>query len=658
MTLFFAAVLVPVVGGGAALLAGWRPVLASRLGAGSAVLGGALGLWFATGVLLGGTSPAYAAPWSVPYGSFSVGADALSAVFLLLAFGLPPVAAVYGAGYLAHYGATRRLGPAWCCFNLLTAAIAVVLVARNAVLFLVAWEVMSLASYFLVVFEDERLEVRRAGWTYLVATHIGTAFLLAFFVLLGARTGSLELAAATSPLPGAGALFLLALIGFGTKAGLVPLHIWLPEAHPAAPSHVSAVMSGVLIKTGVYGVLRTLELLGGGPFWWAVVLVSAGVVSGLVGALFALAQRDLKRLLAYSSVENVGLITVGIGVGVLGRSQEWPALAVLGFGGALFHALNHGAFKALLFLGAGAIRQAAGTLELDELGGLLGRLPWTGLALMVGSAAVAALPPLNGFASELLLLAGGLEAVAGLPAGRAWPALLAVAGVALIGGLAAVAFVKAVGTALLGSPRSAAAAAAQETAPLLVAPLLVLAGLCVAAGVAPLAVWTLLERAAGQLAGGAPADAELPRTVFAAVGRFGAVLLALLVVLAGSRAWLLRGRRVRSAGTWDCGYAESVPRAQYTGSSLVEPVAAFLEPVLPSRNLTVRTPRGLFPRDAWVKTGSADVFRQRLYSPLFGWLGEGFARARRLQHGQLHWYLLYIFATLLVLLAVELGVRR
>ncbi|HEY8505242.1 MAG TPA: proton-conducting transporter membrane subunit, partial [Gemmataceae bacterium] len=318
METLFAGVAILLGGGLAALLTGYAPRpdgkpsgawrVANRVGAASAAAGCAVALVPVVKVLVTGVTLSYGpVPWSVPYGSFAVELSPLSAWFALPILGLSLLAAVYGAGYLAGYADTRPLGPTWFFFNLLAASMLAVVVARNGVLFLVAWEVMSLASYFLVTFEHRKADVREAGRVYLIATHLGTAFLLALFVLLGRDAGSLDFAAiaAAGPISGtpADVLFLLALVGFGTKAGFMPLHVWLPEAHPAAPSHVSAVMSGVMIKTGIYGLVMTLGFLGPPPAWWGWLLIGVGVTSGVLGMLFALAQHDLKRLLAYSSVE-------------------------------------------------------------------------------------------------------------------------------------------------------------------------------------------------------------------------------------------------------------------------------------------------------------------------------------------------------------------
>ena len=446
------------------------------------------------GVLVSGQSQSLRLAWPLPLGSANMEIDPLSAVFAAAIALVTMLAAVYGSEYLQTHAGRKNLGVSWFFFNLLTASMLLVVVARNGVLFLMSWELMSLASFFLVTLEDEKESVRRAGWIYLVAMHLGTAFLLALFLLLGKNAGSLDferLSAAAAP---SGVLFLLAVIGFGTKAGFIPMHVWLPEAHPAAPSHVSAVMSGVMIKTGIYGLLRMLTLLGPPPAWWGWTLVAIGVVSGVLGVLYALSQHDLKRLLAYHSVENIGIIALGLGVGVLGISYGNPAMAALGFTGGLLHVVNHAVFKSLLFLGAGSVLHATGTGELDRLGGLLKRMPVTGATFLIGAAAISGLPPLNGFVSEFLIYLGAVAGLGGQAgAAPAWPlmSVLVVGGLALIGGLAAACFTKAFGIVFLGEPRSDEAAHAHEAGAAMRWPMVVLAGLCVLIGLAA-PLWPLV----------------------------------------------------------------------------------------------------------------------------------------------------------------------
>ena len=639
----------------AALLAGRSPRAATALGAGGAVVACAMGLIAAVPFLFGAPAESLRLAWNVPYGSFFVEVDALAAFFLLPIFLLSALAAVYGAEYLLAWGGRKSLGAAWFFYNLLIASMVLVVLAHNGVLFLVAWETMALSSYFLVTFEDEQESVRQAGWTYLVASHLGTAFLLAMFVLLGRGAGSLDFGRYSSA--NAGALFLLALVGFGTKAGFIPLHVWLPEAHPAAPSHVSAVMSGVMIKMGIYGLLRTLTFLGPPPAWWGWVLIGVGLTSGVFGVLMALAQHDLKRLLAYHSVENIGIIALGLGVGLLGVSSHSPVLAVLGFGGGLLHVLNHALFKGLLFLGAGSVLHGAGTREIDHLGGLAKRMPWTATTFLVGAVAISGLPPLNGFVSEFLIYLGAFNGVT-QRAAVAVPLLAAIAGLALIGGLAAACFTKAFGVVFLGQARSEHAAHAHEAGAAMRWPMALLAAGCVLIGFcAPLALRPLAgvlhlvsglapQTIAEQLAGAA----DPLRYVVAGSVAF----VALVAGLAWLRRRLLTGRTVAQSVTWDCGYAQPSARMQYTASSFAQPLMALFAPLLGARR-TPAAPEGYFPRAASFNTATPDAARVALYEPAFSGVGWLLARVRWLQQGRIQLYVLYIALTLLVLLVWKLG---
>lgn len=663
MTALLAAVGAMLAGGLLALLARRRERLSSGVALTGLLAGAALGLGPALGVLTGGEPLRLRAEWSLPVGSFSLGLDPISAFFLLPLLGLSFLAGVYGAAYLRAWSGRKNLGACWCFYNALAAAMVVVLLARDGVLFLIAWDVMALASYFLVVFEDEREEVRRAGRTYLIATQGGTVALLFLFLLLGRSAGSLDFDALRLPAgaPGAagaaGAAFLLAVAGFGTKAGFVPFHVWLPEAHPASPSHVSALMSGMMIKTGIYGLVRTLTLLGPPPPWWGWTLLGVGAVSGVLGVLFALAQHDLKRLLAYHSVENIGIISLGLGVGLLGRSYGQPEMAFLGFAGALLHVANHAAFKGLLFLGAGAVGHAIHTLEIDRTGGLLKRMPWTGTLFLIGAAAICGLPPFNGFVSELLIYLGALRGIIALgPAGAAAGAI-AVAALALIGGLAAACFAKAFGILFLGEPRSRAAADATEASWGMRLPMLALAAACVLLGLLGPLVLTGLRSAVAAAAGLAPADAAVPEPATEALRGVvlgSAALLLLLGLLILARRRLLAGRTVRTAPTWDCGYAAPSPRMQYTASGFAQPLTSLFHFALRTGR-ALEPPHGLFPQESSLSTHTPDLLRQRLYEPLFAAVGRLLSGQRWLQSGQMQLYILYIAVTLLVLLVWKLG---
>jgi formate hydrogenlyase subunit 3/multisubunit Na+/H+ antiporter MnhD subunit len=599
--------------------------------------------------------------WDVPYGAFYVEIDALSAVFLLALFIISPLAAIYGAS--GFHRQRRRVGPgaSWLFFNLLVSSMALLVIARNGILFLFAWEVMAIASFFLVVADHEKAEVRNAGWTYLVAAHVGTAFLLTFFSLLGREADSLDfdrfaVIGATVPSTTATLVFLLAVVGFGVKAGFVPFHIWLPQAHPVAPSHVSALMSGVMIKMGVYGILRTLTFFETPPAWWGIALVVVGLASGLLAALMALSERDLKRLLAYSSIENVGIIGLAMGIGLWGLSMGSSVVALLGFAGALLHVLNHAVFKGLLFLSAGAVVNATREHDIDHLGGLLRRMPRTGVAFLVGAAAIVGLPPLGGFASEFLVVLSSLKAL-GLQDATIVTPLAVIVGLGAIGGLAAAFFTKAFGLTFLGSPRSSRAARAHEGPRATTGAMLVLAALCVAMGIAsPLAVRVILpaaaslsgvtvEEAAAQTMTNVPLDSILRGTL---------ILAATLLALALLRRFLLSSREVRTAVTWDCGYERPSVRMQYTASSFAQPLMAVFRPLMRTRTRIV-PPRSYFPRRATFASETPDFFTRRVYGPTLAWIEWSSGKLRWLQHGRVHLYLLYIFLTLLVLLVWELG---
>jgi len=649
-----------VASGLLALVARVAPRAGARIGSVGAGVASVIGLAVALRCLFGGAGDVLELPWGVPRGSFHLEIDALSAFFLVPTFLLAFLSALYGSGYLSSKE-PRSLGPVWLWFNLLVASMVMVLVARNALLFLMAWEMMTLSSYFLVTFDRRNEGAQQAGWIYLVAAHLGTAFLLVLFMMLGKEAAGLDFGAFAVATPAApGVLFLLAVVGFGTKAGFLPLHVWLPEAHPAAPAHVSALMSGVMIKMGIYGLFRTLPFLGPPARWWGWLLIVIGLSSGILGVLYALAQHDLKRLLAYHSVENIGIIACGLGMGVLGSSSGYPFLAILGFAGALFHVLNHALFKSLLFFGAGAVVQRAGTGELEHLGGLLKRMPWTGAAFLTGAVAISGLPPLNGFVSEFLLFLGAFRGVASLPARGSLPSLLVITGLGLIGGLAAACFAKAFGIVFLGNPRSAAASGSREVGPAMLLPMLFLAAACIAVGL-------LSPQLVAGLAPVVSSVARVPESVLreelagagTILSRFVGVALMLfgfLLLLALLRREMVRRRPVARGVTWDCGFIAPTARMQYTASSFAQPLLELFGPLLGTREQT-SPPAGYFPRKASFASATPDAFLRMLFVPSFAGVARGLARLRRLQEGRVQVYVLYIAVTLLALLVWLFGAR-
>ncbi len=661
MIWFAASALVWLAGGAGAFLARRNPRWATRLGAGSAVLGSlVIGAWTAYFLVSKSEARVWDMGWGWPFGGFSVGMDGLSALFLLAIAMLGTATAAYGGKYLLADPERKTQGKAWCLFNLVLLGMTCAVSARHAVLFLIGLELMSLAAAFLVWHEHEKPEVLEAGWLYLVVTHIGVAFLLPFFLVLARNAGSFEFGEISRRAAGSGtpALFWLALIGFGTKAGFMPLHVWLPAAHPAAPSHVSSLMSGVLIKIGIYGLVRSLTFLGEPQPWWGWTLVGVGATSGVLGVLFALAQHDLKRLLAYHSIENIGIIALGLGLGVLGLCAKQPVIAALGFAGGLLHVLNHALFKGLLFLGAGAVYQSAHTRNIELMGGLWKRMPWTGACFLIACVAISGLPPLNGFISEALVFGAAFTSqFAGVPS-LALNGSLVLGSLALIGGLAAACFAKAFGAAFLGHARSRHAAEAQEVPFSMRHPMVFLATACAFIGLFPPLALAVVRPAVAQLLaiGGLEiGDAFLQAirmTGFICAATWAAILL--FAALAFARSRLLPRRPTAMAVTWDCGYAAPSARMQYTASSFAQPLVDLFRPVL--RTAKVRTQvTALFPGSASLSTHTPDLALEGFFEPLFRgarWL-LGFLRW--VQHGRIQSYVLYLAITLLCLLLWKLG---
>lgn len=634
-------------------------VLTATMGAGGVVAG--------VGVLSTG-QPVVARFASVlPFTGVVVRLDALGALFSAVSGAVIVVVAIYGIGYWQHGLTGRAFQALWPMFGL---TLIVVPTAASVATFLVLWELMAITSLLLLVAEHrERESVRDAAAWYAVMTHLGFVAILLAFVVLGAHApgqsfGALRDAAAGAS-PGTRSLVMvLALIGFGSKAGLVPLHVWLPRAHPEAPTPVSALMSAAMVALGVYGIVRMdFDLLGGGPRWWWIVLVVGGAASALFGILHALASTDLKRLLAYSTTENMGLVLIGVGASGIFASTGHPVLAATAMAAAMFHVVNHAAFKALLFLGAGSIVRATGVRDLDRLGGLMRRMPVTGATFAVGALAIAALPPLNGFVGEWLLFQTLVRGVQSQIVVVALMMLLAVGTIALTAGLAAATFVKALGTGFLALPRSEEAAAAVESPRVMGASMMTLAGACVVLGVVPgVMVGPLghVVSAAGVRAGRDPfavhgwnlalpgGSASISTAILA-----GALGIAVLLVLA-TRRLVSRGAR-RRAENWGCGRVRQTARMEYTASSFAEPLTRVFDDVLrPDLDVDVthREESRYYVESVRLHGGVHDAFEQHLYRPVIGAV-MGFGRwARRLQNGSVHRYLAYGFVALVVLLVV------
>ncbi len=595
-------------------------------------------------------------PWDRVHGDFVLGLDPLSAFFLLPILVLAPLCAAYASAYFrAERG--PRLQLFWSAFAIFIAGMVLVLLARTAVIFLAAWEIMSIAAFFLTAFDDHKPETRRAAWVFLVASHAGVAFLIAAFLLLGRYAGGLDFetfARASLPPTGATAIFLLALAGFGAKAGFVPLHFWLPEAHPAAPSPVSALMSGVMIKMGLYGLMRMLTFLDSPASWWGLIVAALGVGSALVGATLASGEVTLKRALAYSSIENMGLIGIALGLGLWGKATGNTIPAVLGASAALLHVWNHAAMKGLLFLAAGAVVHATHTGELDQLGGLMKRMPHTSRAVMLGAVAICGLPPFAGFVSEWLILVA--LAKTGLLAtnGASLAALLAVGFVALSSGIIALAFVRLVGISLLGLPRSQAAAKAHDPAWGMRVPVAILAAFCVLPALAPRVVLSTLAPAVEQLQALGWAEAWDEAGLDSAVGILGAMNGALIASVAAAALglrWIMARRPLTRRATWGCGYPRPTPRMQYTARSFSEMLGERIAPRFLRPRVSTRGVEGWFPTAAKMEIDAPDPFTARIYEPLLTHAGAWLARVQSLLQGDARRSLVYLLAALVAAFA-------
>jgi len=597
-------------------------------------------------------------------GGLALGLDRLSAFFLLtIAVGVIP-STLFAAGYTRHYRQEQAsLGFA---LNVFVPAMVLVVLSRNALTFLVFWEAMSLASYFLVMTEKDRDETRSAGWLYMVMTHAGLACLLIGFLAMLQATGSFSMPEWARAAEGVDSgvrslVFLVVAAGFLSKAGAIPFHVWLPRAHPAAPSHVSAMMSGVMIKLGVYGLIRIgFEWLGPGPGWWGVLIMIVGAVSALLGVLYALIDSDLKCLLAYSSVENIGVILLGVGAGLVFRSYNLGSLAALALMAALYHSLNHTVFKGLLFLSAGSVVHATGTRNMEEMGGLLKRMPHTGAFFLIGSLAISAMPPFNGFISEWLTFQSLLLSFRVPEQFINLVFALCIASLALTAGLAAACFVRAFGITFLALPRGQAVEQAHEADWTMRTSMGLLALACLTLGVAPVLALRVLSGAVNEFLGAAP-DLSFDWSNIAAASAFGtiaplwvAVILALLMLAA----WV--GLRVYGANfsrryyeTWGCGRAVQTADFEYTAAAFANPfkrVFAFLYRPVEETEIEAHSESRFFVKTITYRHESRSIIEDSIYAPIVATVRRLAAKARTVQSGNVHGYLLYILAALLTLL--------
>ncbi|HOX57601.1 MAG TPA: hydrogenase 4 subunit B [Candidatus Paceibacterota bacterium] len=674
------------VGGVGSLAAIRREKLANLVGFGSGTVAAICGIGAALLALIG--EPADGArsfdlwPSLIPFVRLSVKLDPLSAFFVLIVSVLALALSIYSFGYVRGFYGRKSVGALGALYNALLLATTLVFTAGNALFFLVAWEIMALTAYCLVSFEHEQAETRNAGVLFFIMSHVGTGCLIVGFLLLFQASGqalgdfspeaySFEnfRALGSNLSPGRrDAAFVFFLLGFGVKAGIVPLHVWLPAAHPVAPSNASALLSGVMIKTGIYGLTRVLfDFLGTPPNWWGITILTVGTVSAVLGVLYALMEHDLKRLLAYHSIENIGIILMGLGAALMFLHTGHPVLASLALIAGLYHTLNHAIFKALLFLGAGAVLHATRTRNMEAMGGLIKRMPKTAFFFLMGAVAISALPPLNGFVSEWLTYQSLLQGFGTTSSLVKLMFPLSGAMLALTGALAAACFVKAFGITFLAQPRSEQAAQAHEASPTMLLGMGLLTVACVFLGLFPTVFLTVFGPLTQQLLG-QPLPGYLTRgngwvlgnaqELGGTVSTLGILLTGLCLAPVPLVLWLFFGRRtqVRIGPTWDCGLRGLTPQMEYTATGFSKPLRMIFKALFrPHREVQREYDYSpYFATTLRFESHIEEAFVTRLYRPFKRAVLLISRRMRVLQAGSIQAYLIYIFVTLLLLLLVAL----
>lgn len=635
-----------------------------------AIAGSSVGIIFSLISLLTQNKISLSLPTSFPIFKISINIDPLAAFFILIISLVGLCSSIYGISYMKQFYAKYNVGLFGFFYNLFIMSMILVVTASNGLYFLFVWELMSLTSLFLVIFEQDHRESIEAGKIYFIMTHVGTAFILIAFTMLYVTTGSFDFAvikqmSGTIPLVIKSIVFVLALIGFGTKAGIIPLHIWLPKAHGAAPSHVSALMSGVMIKMGIFMIIRLfVDVFYQAPLWWGLTILLLGAISSVLGVLYALSEHDIKRLLAYHSIENIGIILLGIGSGITFASLGLYSLATLAILAGLFHTINHAIFKSLLFMGAGSVMSQTHTRNIEEYGGLIKLMPYTAIFFLIGSIAISGLPPFNGFASEWLTF----QAIfAGIGSQTVFiKAIFIIAGIslALTGGLAAACFVKAFGTTFLARPRSEEAKKAKESNFSLLFGMGILSILCLAIGVFSnflIPLLTPISQSLGNLASKTAAITSDPISIHAnnnfSLLSMPALFLGLILTLAIVFIvvnTLMKKQKVALGKTWACGFYSVDSRAEITATgfsrSLILIFKGIFQPTKQNSVEYVDANIRYFTKSKTIILTTSNIYENYIYHPIHRTVIYLSRQVKKIQSGNINQYLLYILLTLIALL--------
>lgn len=603
----------------------------------------------------------------IPFITIEMKIDNLSAFFLLSLSILVVCVSIYSIGYISHYIGKRNVGLFYFLYSLFIASMIFVFTSANAVFFFISWETMSLLSYFLVIFESEQEENKKAGVLYIVMTHIATAFLLAGFMINYHYTQSFDIFGSSSAIPdfAKNIVFLLFLIGFGTKAGIIPLHIWLPRAHPAAPSNVSALMSGIMIKTAIYGLIRFVFCyLGVESTWWGITILVIGIISAVLGVAYAFVESNIKKLLAYSSIENIGIIFIGLGVGFIAYAQNNLTVSALAICACLFHCFNHTLFKGSMFLSAGSILYSTHTKEMDELGGLIKKMPVTALFVLFGALSISAIVPFNGFISEWLTYQSLFASIIPEQAGINILSIIAVAALAMAGALALASAVKLFGISFLGKPRSKHASEAEEVPCLMNIGTGTLVALCLIVGLFPMLILKLIDGTVLSLTGtsifeqleGGFLIAYMPLNVSGnSISPLALILaLAAIIIIALLILRVIGGKYLeRKYGTWDCGFEALNSKMQYTSTGFSKPIKIVFRILFrPSRETHVTGSQPYHPETIEYTVSSESIIEKYFYNPFYEKITKYSKKIKyTVQTGNVRIYLLYIFLAVVILMA-------